>query len=58
MLVKAGGKKLPMIADNYGDSCLWIAAQNGHVGVAKVQSLTTIKKRLHLEDNYTFLATL
>ena len=38
MLVEAGGKDLLMLTNNDGHSCLHVAAQQGHDGVAQVES--------------------
>ena len=36
MLCKVGGKTLLMLVDKDGDSCLYMAAQNGHAAVVEV----------------------
>jgi len=37
MLVEAGGKDLLMLTNNNGRSCLFVAAQQGRDGMAKVR---------------------
>jgi hypothetical protein len=36
LLIKEGGRDLLFLTDNNGASCLWIAAQNGHLEVVEV----------------------
>ncbi len=36
LLVKEGGRDLLFLTDNDGDSCLRMAAQNGHLAVVEV----------------------
>ena len=37
LLVKEGGRELLLLTNKNGDSCLFIAAENGHITVVEVR---------------------